>query len=98
MLISGHDDTFIPLMSAIAPSAWDQLWPPYSSLSTIELLRVGGGEGKEDGDADGAAGTAAVVAGGGDYFFRFVYNGQVLRLDGCDDGETDTFGRGRLTS
>ena len=70
VLISGHDTTFLAFLSAVAPGAWDEVFPPYASLSTIELLRVGGEEG---------------VAG--DYF-RFVYNGQVLRLKGCDQGES----------
>ncbi|CAM9356698.1 unnamed protein product [Pylaiella littoralis] len=77
ILLSGHDTTFIPFMAAVAPSVWDRQWPPYATLSTIELLRVGGGAGAGgDGDGDGDA--------GGGYFFRFVYNGQVLKLEGCD--------------
>ncbi|CAN0217812.1 unnamed protein product, partial [Ectocarpus sp. 6 AP-2014] len=60
ILLSGHDTTFIPLMAAVAPSAWDGTWPRYATLASIELLRIGGG-GSESG-----------------------YNGQVLRLEGCD--------------
>lgn len=70
ILISGHDTTLLAFLSAVAPGAWNEAdFPPYATLSTIELLRVGGGEG---------------VAG--DYF-RFIYNGEVLRLNGCDQGE-----------
>lgn len=75
VLLSGHDTTLIPFLAAVAPAAWDMGWPPYAALATIELLRVG------DGVAKGATDAA------GDYF-RFVYNGKVLRLDGCDDGES----------
>lgn len=67
ILWSGHDTTFIPLLTAIAPGAWDKEWPPYATLATIELLWIGGSL-------------------AGDYF-RLVYNGQVIRLDGCHQGE-----------
>lgn len=71
VLISGHDTTFLAFLSAVAPGAWNEtVFPPYATLSTIELLRVGGGEG---------------VAG--DYF-RFIYKGEVLRLNGCDQGKS----------
>lgn len=78
ILLSGHDTTFIPFLAAVAPGAWDQRWPAYAALATIELLRLGAGAGGGD-DGDAAAAAA------GDYFFRFVYNGQVLKLEGCGD-------------
>lgn len=82
VLLSGHDTTFIPFMAAVAPNAWDQTWPPYATLSTIELLRVGAsGNSSEGGETEDAA------EDDGDFYFRFVYNGEVLKLDGCDQGK-----------
>lgn len=113
VLLSGHDTTFIPFLAAVAPAAWDHEWPPYASLATIELLRVGGrgvGDGgagidagsdqgggdsgndddNDDLDAGGGGGDVGDDVGGGgvgDFYFRFVYNGEVLKLEGCDHGE-----------
>lgn len=72
VLISGHDTTLISLLASIAPNSWDQQWPPYASLASIELLRVGDSVENEDVRGD---------------YFRFVYNGQVLKIEGCDEGE-----------
>eukprot|EP00903_Cladosiphon_okamuranus_P013039 g12166.t1 len=84
VLLSGHDTTFIPFLAAVATDAWDQQWPRYASLATIELLRVAVGNGTENArEGDGDGGDAAVEVGG-EYFFRFVYNGEVLKLEGCD--------------
>lgn len=77
ILLSAHDTTLINWLTAIAPAAWDSSeWPPYAALAIIEVLRIGAG----------GAGAAAVGNKMGDYF-RFVYNGKVLRLEGCDQGE-----------
>lgn len=103
VLLSGHDTTFIPFLAAVVSNAWDQEWPRYASLATIELLRVAAGSGtgkgtgssaqeggSDDDDNDdldaGGDGDGGDV--GGEYFFRFVYNGEVLKLEGCDQGES----------
>lgn len=48
-------------------------------------------EGGSDLDAGGDAGGGGDDGGGwGEYYFRFVYNGEVLKLEGCDQGEFGT--------
>ena len=95
VVLSGHDTTFIPFMAAVAPKAWDRGWPPYAALASIELLRVGAGGGTGAGGGGGGSGGRALTDASfdGDYF-RFVYNGQVLRLEGCDQGELLRVGEG----
>eukprot|EP00752_Nemacystus_decipiens_P007485 g6687.t1 len=87
VLLSGHDTTFIPFLAAVAPNVWDQEWPRYASLTTIELLRVAGANVTESSAAqEGGSGDGV----GGEYYFRFVYNGDVLKLEGCDQ-EVDEY-------
>ncbi|CAM9841244.1 unnamed protein product [Choristocarpus tenellus] len=76
VLYSGHDDTLMPFLAAIAPEAWDAKWARYASLLAIELLRVGVG-GDEAADDDSETDTV--------HYFRVVYNGKVLRLHGCNE-------------
>lgn len=82
VLISGHDNTLMPLLAAITPEAWDREWPPYASLLSLELLRI-----SPDGNSSSA--SEAGEAGLAGDFFRLVYNGEVLRLRGCDAGESE---------
>lgn len=73
-LVSGHDSTFFPLWSAIAPDLWDKQWPAYASLASLELFQIEGGlvgSGSDDDESE--------------YFFRLVYNGEVLHIEGCEE-------------
>ena len=36
-LFAAHDFTLLPLLTKMAPYAWDHTWPPYASMLTIEL-------------------------------------------------------------
>lgn len=73
-LFAAHDFTLMPLLTKIAPNAWDHTWPPYASLLSIELYKSNPLE-----DSSSRRG----------YLFRMVYNSQVFTLDGCTDSLCD---------
>jgi hypothetical protein len=77
-LVSGHDTTLVPLLSALG--AYDGRWPPYSSFVSFELWDLGDGntppsppspEGREEG-----------LDGGSNLAVRVVFNGAPVRLPG----------------
>lgn len=36
-LVSGHDDTIMPLLVSLGPKVWSGEWPPYASMVLIEV-------------------------------------------------------------
>jgi hypothetical protein len=72
-LFGGHDTTIQPFLSAVAKYAWDNHWPGYASMLSIELYSK---------NPDAPADTP-------DNLFRLVYNSQVITIPGCDDALCD---------
>lgn len=72
-LFSGHDTTIQPFLAAVLRENWDQRWPGYASMVTIELYRTI------------ASVTSPAADPIDDYLFRMVYNAKVVRVPECPD-------------
>lgn len=89
VLLSGHDSTIVPLLSALG--LFDRRWPPYAAHVRIELGTV---HGPPEGAADGATGLAA-----GTIAVRVLYQGLPLPLaQAVDEAAADPAGWVPLSS